>query len=165
MTSRLWRRRETTKRTTAEQVRACFAALWGWPFSGEKPVSATCFRCERSKSLARRYGSGQRDARGVGHTRRWTQGRQESGHQDPSYPRSLFQCALLVCSFISLFLNTAKSQDNHTAKRQGMDTFVFLFQHGEKPGISYGETPGHPCGEQPGHAFTVSRVEHLMFRL
>ena len=84
-------------------------------------------RTEQGNSLARRSGSGQRDACGVGHTRRWTQGRQESGHQDPSYPRSLFQCALLVCAFISLFLNTAKSQDDHTAKRQVMVTFDFSF--------------------------------------
>ena len=49
MTSRLWRRRAGSKLTTEEQVRACFAALWGWPLSGEKPVSVTCFRCERSE--------------------------------------------------------------------------------------------------------------------
>ena len=43
-----WRRKGSTL-TTFEHVRACFAALWGWPLSGEKPVSAICFRCERSK--------------------------------------------------------------------------------------------------------------------
>ena len=48
MTVRRWRRKGSTL-TTFEHVRACFAALWGWPLSGEKPVSVTCFRCELSK--------------------------------------------------------------------------------------------------------------------
>ena len=48
MTDGKWRR-NGSKLSTFEHVRACFAALWGWPLSGEKPVSAICFRCEQSK--------------------------------------------------------------------------------------------------------------------
>ena len=48
MTDGKWRR-DGSKLSTFEHVRACFAALWGWPLSGEKPVSAICFRCEQSK--------------------------------------------------------------------------------------------------------------------
>ena len=48
MTDGRWRR-NGSKLSTFEHVRACFVVLWGWPLSGEKPVSATCFRCERSK--------------------------------------------------------------------------------------------------------------------
>ena len=50
MTDGKWRR-GGSKLSTFEHVRACFAALWGWPLSGEKPVSAICFRCEQSKRI------------------------------------------------------------------------------------------------------------------
>ena len=48
MTDGKWRR-DGSKLSTFEHVRACFAALWGWPLSGEKPVSSICLRCKRSK--------------------------------------------------------------------------------------------------------------------
>ena len=50
MTDGRWRR-IGSKLSTFEHVRACFAALWGWPLSGEKPVSAICFRCEQSRVI------------------------------------------------------------------------------------------------------------------
>ena len=167
MTSRLWRRRPTSKLTTAEHVRACFAALWGWPFSGEKPVSATCFRCVRSKVNLLLDGMvvdsatlAESDTPGVGP--KAARGRAIRTH------RIRGRCFNVRYLSVPLYLCFSIRRKARTIIRRNARAWTllfFLFQHGEKPGRSYGETPGHPCGEQPGHAFTVSRVEHLMFRL
>ena len=128
MTSRLWRRSPTSKLTTAEHVRACFAALWGWPFSGEKPVSATCFRCERSKVTLLLDGMvvdsatlAESDTPGVG-----PKAARNRAIRTHRIRGRCFNVRYLSVPLYFLFLNTAKSQDNHTAKRQGMDTFVFF---------------------------------------
>ena len=166
MTVRKWRRKGSTL-TTFEHVRACFAALWGWPLSGEKPVSATCFRCELSKVTLLLDGLvvdsatlAESDTPGVGP--KAARNRAVRTH------RIRRRCFSVRYWFVPLCLCFSIRRKARTIIRRNARSWlllIFLSQHGEKPGESYGETPGHPCGEQPGHAFTVSRMEHLMFRL
>ena len=166
MHNRNWRK-AGSKFTTFEHVRAVFAALWGWPLSGEKPVSAICFRCERSKVTLLLDGLvvdsatlAESDTPGVGP--KAARNRAIRTH------RIRGRCFSVRYLFVPLFLCFSIRRKARAIIRRNARAcllLIFLSQHGEKPGESYGETPGHPCGEQPGHAFTVSRMEHLMFRL
>ena len=145
MTSRLWRRSPTNKLTTAEHVRACFAALWGWPFSGEKPVSATCFRCVRSKVNLLLDGMvvdsatlAESDTPGVGPKAARNRAIRTHRIRGRCFNVRYLSVPLYLCfsirrkartiirrnarawTLLFFCFNTAKSQADHTAKRQGI---------------------------------------------
>ena len=154
MTARRFRRK-TSKLTTFEHVRAFFVALWGWPLSGEKPVSAMCFRCERSKVTLLLDGLvvdsatlAESDTSGVGP--------KAARNRAIRIHRIRGRCFSVRYLFVPLFFCFSIRRKARTIIRRNAGAWLlfFLSQHGEKPGESYGETPGHPCGEQPGHAFT-----------
>ncbi len=143
MTSRLWRRRATSKLTTAEHVRACFAALWGWPLSGEKPVSAICFRREQSKVtllldrlVVDQATLAESDTPGVGPNAARNRAIRTHGIRSRCFSVRYLFVPLFLCFsirrkartiirrnarawFLLFFLKTEKIQANHTAKRQG----------------------------------------------
>ena len=156
MTDGKWRR-DGSKLSTFEHVRACFAALWGWPLSGEKPVSAICFRCEQSKVtllldrlVVDQATLAESDTPGVG-----VKAARNRAIRTHSIRGRCFSVRYL---FVPLFFCFSIQRNARTIIRRNARAWflllVFLCLHGEKSGESYGEKPGHPCGEQPGHAFT-----------
>ena len=150
-------RRPGSKLGTLERVRACFAALWGWPLSGEKPVSAICFRCERSKVILLLDGLvvdsatlAESDTPGVG-----PKAARNRAIRTHRIRGRCFSVRYLFVPFF-LFLNTAKSQDDHTAKRLVMVTFDFFFLNTAK------SQANHRAKRQGIHAAN-SQVTHLQF--
>ena len=143
MTVRTWRRKGSTL-TTFEHVRAVFAALWGWPLSGEKPVSAICFRCERSKVTLLLDGLvvdsatlAESDTPGVGPKAARNRAIRTHRIRGRCFSVRYLFVPLFLCfsirrkartiirrnarAWLLLFcFNTVKSQANHTAKRQGI---------------------------------------------